>query len=145
MIIEDKLMKYIFFKRRTESEVRGKCKLLKYDEEMIDEIIEYLKENNYLDDENYVSKYIQNVMRLKNCSINEIRIDLLKRGIDDDLINKYIDEEVEEFEANSAKILAEKKIKNMEIEKVKRYLLGKGFSYKNISKAIDNLKDIDDN
>ena len=84
-------------------------------------------------------------MRLKNCSINEIKIDLLKRGINEDLIDTYINEEVEEFELNSAKLLAEKKIKTMELEKVKRYLLNKGFSYSNVSKAIDNLEDIDDN
>lgn len=145
MILEDKFMKYVVFKKRTENEVRRKCKTLKYDEENINEIIEYLKENDYINDEKYVEKYIQNVMRLKNCSINEIKIDLLKRGIDDDLIDKNITEELEEFEEKSAQILAEKKIKTMEIEKVKRYLLNKGFSYTNVSKAIDNLKDLDDN
>lgn len=145
MIIEDKLMKYVVFKKRTVSEVRQKCKMLKYEEETINEIIEYLKENDYLNDENYVERYIQNVMRLKNCSINEIKIDLLRRGIEDELIEKYISEELEEFETNSAQILAEKKVKTMEIEKVKKYLLNKGFSYSNVAKAIDNLKQIDDN
>ena len=102
-------------------------------------------ENGYLNDENYVERYIQNVMRLKNISINEIKIDLLRRGIEEELIEKYITEEVKEFETNSAQILAEKKIKTMEVEKVKRYLLNKGFSYINVTKAIDNLQVIDDN
>ena len=145
MILEDKLVKYVVFKKRTVNEVRQKCKTLKYEEETIEEIIEYLIENGYLNDENYVERYIQNVMKLKNCSINEIKIDLLKRGIHDDLIEKYITEELEEFEEDSAKILAEKKVKTMEIEKVKRYLINKGFSYGNVTKAIDNLQDIDDN
>ena len=145
MILEDKLVKYVVFKKRTVNEVRQKCKTLKYEEETIEEIIEYLIENGYLNDENYVERYIQNVMKLKNCSINEINIDLLKRGIHDDLIEKYITEELEEFEEDSAKILAEKKVKTMEIEKVKRYLINKGFSYGNVTKAIDNLQDIDDN
>ena len=145
MILDDKLMKYVVFKKRTEEEVKRKCKTLKYEEDNINEIIDYLKENEYINDEKYVVKYIQNVMRLKNCSINEIKIDLLKRGINDFLIEKYIDEELEEFEEKSAIILAEKKIKTMEVEKLKRYLLNKGFSYTNVAKAIDNLKDIDDN
>ena len=145
MILEDKLVKYVVFKKRTVNEVRQKCKTLKYEEETIEEIIEYLIENGYLNDENYVERYIQNVMKLKNCSINEIKIDLLKRGIHDDLIEKYITEELEEFEEDSAKILAEKKVKTMEIEKVKRYLINKGFSYGNVTKAIDNLQYIDDN
>ena len=145
MILEDKFMKYVVFKKRTENEVRNKCKTLKYDEENIDEIIEYFKENDYINDEKYVERYIQNVMRLKNSSINEIKIDLLRRGIDDSLIEKNITEELEEYEEKSAIILANKKIKTMELEKLKRYLLNKGFSYSNVSKAIDNLKDLDDN
>ena len=112
MIIEDKLMKYVLFKKRTEIEVRKKCKMLNYEEENIEEIIEYLKENEYIDDELYIDKYIKNIMRLKKCSINEIKIDLMRRGIDENLIEKYITEELEEFEKESAKILAEKKLKN---------------------------------
>ena len=145
MILSDKLMKYVVFKKRTEKEIRDKCKMMKYEDDYIDEAITYLKENEYINDERYIEKYIQNIIKLKRCSINEIKIDLLKRGIADDLIDKYIDEELEAFEEESAKILAEKKIKTMEVEKIKRYLLNKGFSYSNVSKAIDNLPDIEDN
>ena len=140
MIVEDKLMKYVVFKKRTENEVKNKCKMLKYNDEQTDEIIEYLKENGYINDENYVDRYIKNVLRLKECSIKDIKIDLIKRGIDEDLT-----EEVEEFEENSAKNLARKKLKTMELDKVKRYLLNKGFTYSSISKAIDNLGDLEDN
>lgn len=145
MIIEDKLMKYVVFKKRTENEVKQKCKLLNYTEEVIDEIVESLKENGYIDDENYVDKYIKNVMRLRNCSINEIKIDLIRRGVDDNLIEKYITEDVYRFEEQSAQILANKKLRTMEKEKVKKYLLNKGFSYSNVSKAIDNYDDLNDN
>ncbi len=145
MIIEDKLMKYVLFKKRTENEIRQKCKTLNYEENYIEEILEHLKECKYIDDDCYVDKYIKNVMKLKQVSINEIKIDLLRRGISKDLIEKHITEELEEYETNSAISLAEKKIKTMDKEKLKRYLLNKGFSYINISKAIDNLEDLDDN
>lgn len=145
MIVDDKIMKYIVFKKRTEEEVKNKCKMLKYDDNTIDEILEYLKENNYINDDIYVEKYIKNIMRLKYCSIREIKIDLIKRGINEDLADKYINEEVEEFEEKSAIELAIKKSKNTDVEKIKRYLLNKGFSYGNVSKAIDNLSNLDDN
>ena len=70
MILEDKFMKYVVFKKRTENEVRQKCKLLNYEEDVIDEIIDYLKENEYINDKVYVERYIENVKRLKKCSIN---------------------------------------------------------------------------
>lgn len=145
MILDDKIMKYVLFKKRTENEVRKKCKILKYEDENIEEIIRYLKENGYINDEIYIDKYIKNIMKLKNCSINEIKIDLMRRGVDEDLIEKYITPELEEFEEKSAKILASKKLKANEKEKVKKYLLNKGFSYSNVSKAIDNYDDLDDN
>ena len=89
MIVDDKIMKYIVFKKRTEEELKNKCKMLKYDDETIEQIVEYLKENGYINDEVYVEKYRKNVMRLKACSIREIKIDLMKRGINEDLIDKY--------------------------------------------------------
>ena len=145
MILDDKFMKYVVFKKRTESEVRQKCKMLNYEEEQIEEIIEYLKENSYIDDEIYVDKYIKNVMKLKKCSINEIKIDLIRRGVDENLIEKYLTDDVYKYEEESAKLLALKKLKTTEKEKVKRYLLNKGFSYSNVAKAIDNCDVLEDN
>ena len=148
MIIDDKVMKYVIFKKRTEKEVRQKCQKLQYTDEYIDEIIEYLSENNYINDKVYVEKYIQNVMRLKTSSIFEMKIDLLRRGVDEDYIENYINkncEELEEFEKESAIKLAKKKIASAEIEKVKKYLMSKGYKYDSISLAIDNLKEMTDN
>ena len=145
MIVDDKIMKYIVFKKRTEEELKNKCKMLKYDDETIEQIVEYLKENGYINDEVYVEKYIKNVTRLKACSIREIKFDLMKRGINEELIDKYITDDLESFEEMSAKELAIKKSKIGDIEEVKRYLLNKGFSYTNVAKAIDNLADLEDN
>lgn len=146
MIVDNKLMKYVLFKKRTEKEIRQKCKQLDYSEEYTDEIVEYLKEAEYINDKVYVQKYIQNVLKLKTSSIFEIKMDLLRRGIDEDEIEKYIDDELYEFEERSAIALARKKYKAVgEIDKVKRYLMNKGYSRSNVSKAIDNLDDMRDN
>lgn len=147
MIIEDKLVRYVLFKKRTENEVRNKCTQLKYDEEYTDEVIEYLKEAGYLNDKVYVEKYINNVKKLKHASANEIRIDLMRKGVDSDLIDYGLsDDSINEFELESAIYLVNKKIKSGEdIEKVRKYLLNKGYTYSNVSKAIDNFENIDDN
>ncbi len=143
MIVDDKLMKYVIFKKRTEKEVRQKCQKLQYTEEYIEEIIEYLSENDYINNKKYVEKYIQNTMRLKTASIYEIKIDLLRRGVEEEYIEDYIYkniEELEEYEKESAQKLAKKKSTNSEIEKIKKYLMSKGYKYDSISMAIDNLK-----
>lgn len=148
MIIDSKLMKYVIFKKRTENEVRKKCEILNYNEDYTDEVINYLKEANYINDELYVSKYIKNVMNLKKSSITEIKIDLLKRGVKEEIIENEIlknYEELNSFELNSAINLAVKKYKTYEIEKIRKYLFNKGYTFNNISKAIDNLKSMNDN
>ena len=81
MIIDDKLRRYVVFKKRTEMEISQKCKRLEYNEEYIEEIIQYLSENEYIDDVKYVEKYINNILKLKKSSIFEIKMDLLRRGI----------------------------------------------------------------
>jgi regulatory protein len=141
MIIDDKLMRYVVFKKRTEMEIRQKCKRLEYNEEYIKEIIQYLSENEYIDDVKYVEKYINNILKLKKSSIFEMKMDLLRRGIKENYIDDYVEshqEELEKFEKDSAKQIVRKKIQITEIEKIKRYLKGKGYSYSSISEAIDN-------
>ena len=44
-----KVLKYILYKRRTEHEVRQKFSNI-MQEELLDDVIEYLKEANYIDD-----------------------------------------------------------------------------------------------
>lgn len=147
MILDDKLMKYVLFQKRTVQEVRNKCKILKYTEEYTDEVIEYLIENDYLDDELYVMKYILNTIKLKKKSSKEIKYDLLKRGIQEDIVDKYMDTpELNDFELKSAVELARKKMKECDdIIKVKKYLLNKGYQIQFVNKAIDILKEIGNN
>ncbi len=147
MIVDDKVMNYVLYKMRTISEVRIKCQRLKYDEENIDEIIDYLIEAGYLDDKKYAKKYVENVFRLKKASRNEIKIDLMRKGVNSDIIDEAVDtNESYEFEIESCKYVAEKKFKTTpDILKLRKYLVSKGYDYDVISKTIDNLSLLNDN
>ena len=147
MIVDDKIMTYVLHQMRTIGEVRRKCKMLKYEEDFTDEVVDYLIEAGYLDDDKYAKKYVENVLRLKDDSANGIKIDLIRKGVDEDTIDKYIStDEVKEFEEKSAINLAAKKYRSTpDILKVKKFLLNKGFSYDAVAKAIDNLGLVEDN
>ncbi len=147
MIVEEKLMRYVLFQKRSESEVRRKCKQLKYEEEYTDEVIAYLKEAGYIDDSLYVKKYIRNIQQLKHKSKSEIRFDLLNRGLSQDLIDSALEtEEMDEYEKKSAEYLIQKKIRiGEDTEKIKRFLLNKGYRYSIVSEAIDNCCEMNDN
>ena len=68
--LKTKVLKYILFKKRTEQEVRQKFR--EDSGEMLDDVIEELKELNYINDENYIQRAVNEFKNLKNMSIKEI-------------------------------------------------------------------------
>ena len=135
-----RIMKYIVYKRRTEKEVRDKFKN-SMEEEILNEIIEYLKDAKYIDDNDYLRRMVQNIMILKTQSIKEIQYKLLSKGIKKDEIERYIyinEEELEEYELNCAKKIILKKSDKDENE-IRAYLIRKGYKLENIRKAIDEI------
>ena len=53
-----KVLKYILFKKRTEKEVRQKFSS-SLDENLLEDVIENLKENGYIDDQNYIERAVK--------------------------------------------------------------------------------------
>ncbi len=133
-----KVLKYILYKKRTEQEVRNKFEK-SIEQNLLEDIIEYLKETNYINDKEYIEKTINNFIALKNLSIKEIRYKLITKGIKKEDIEDYIyenNEELENYEIKSAENIIYKKQSLMEIEEIKQFLLKKGYKLENINKAI---------
>ena len=85
-----KVFKYITYKKRTEQEVRNKFRG-QIEEQMLDEIIEYLKEAKYLDDEDFIEKQVREYTNLKTMSIKELKYKLYAKGLDRKIVEKYIE------------------------------------------------------
>ncbi len=135
-----KILKYILYKKRTEQEVRKKFSST-MDENMLEDIIEYLKEAKYIDDHEFIEKTINNFMALKNLSIKEIQYKLIAKGLSKNEIEDYLyenKEELEQYEIKSAENILYKKSISMDQEEIKQYLLKKGYKLENINKAIEN-------
>ena len=131
--IKTKVLKYVLYKKRSEAEIRQK--FTQEDEEMLDEIIRFLKENEYINDENYIEKAVNEYQRLKNMSIKEIKYKLLSKGINKEDIENYIynhQEELQEYELNSAKNIFIKKQATMDAESIISYLRKKGYKNETI-------------
>lgn len=124
-----KVFKYIMFKKRTENEIRNKFRT-QIEEVMLDDIIEYLKEAGYINDYNFIEKQVNEYMNLKNLSIQEIKYKLMAKGIERNLIEKYIEEhreELEEYERKSVENIKIKKLTQMDEHEIKQYLYKKGY------------------
>ena len=134
-----KVLKYILYKKRSENEVRTKFSGT-VDENLLEDIIEYLKQAKYIDDKEYIRKTVNNFMALKNLSIKELKYKLMSKGLSKNDIDDYIyenKEELEEYEIKSISNIIYKKSSSMEQEEIKQYLLKKGYKLENINRGIE--------
>lgn len=124
-----RVFKYITYKKRTEQEVRNKFRG-QIEEQMLDEIIDYLKEAKYLDDYDFIERQVREYMNLKTMSITEIKYKLATKGIDRKLIEKYIEQnydELQEYERKCIEKIKSKKAGTMEEQEIQQYLYRKGY------------------
>ena len=122
-----KVMKYIIFKKRTENEVRQKFQR-EIEENLLEDIIQYVKEAGYINDYEYIEKQVNEYKILKTMSIKEIKYKLLSKGLSKDLIEDYIQEnyeELKEYEEGNIEKIKAKKANSMDEEKIKQCLLKK--------------------
>ena len=129
--------KFITFKRRTVKETENKLKNLEVKPEYIEHIINELIELEYLNDEVYVQKFVEKSNKL---SINMIKLKLREKGIDKDIIDNFFATNSFEESDKIIKILQKKNFSlDLSIDeqnKIKVYLLRKGFNRSEIERAI---------
>ena len=136
-----KVLKYVLYKKRSENEIRQKFSK-NIEENLLEDIIAYLKEANYIDDKEYIRKTIHNFMALKNLSIREIEYKLYSKGIKKEDIEDYIyenKEELNQYEIKSASNIVNKKVTSLEPEEIKQYLMKKGYQKENITIALEDI------
>ena len=139
--MKSKVLKYVLYKKRTEQEVRQKFSK-ELEENILNDIIEELKENSYIDEYNYIERAINEFTNLKSLSIKEIKFKLYSKGLNSNLIEEYISkniDELQEYEEKSAYKLIVKKSRDMEQEEIKLYLLKKGYREESIRNAFNLL------
>jgi regulatory protein len=131
---------YLSKKLRTEHEITEKLSK-HYDSDLIHRVIDRLKEMDLLNDTNYVSCYIRDRSKLNPMGRIRIRLELMQKGIPEDLIEK--NEEfigLDEFSLITA--IIKKKGKNFspgqtnDRRKLANFLYRRGFDPYNISSAI---------
>lgn len=146
-----RVLKYVLFKKRTEKEVIEKFS--KYNEtkyvniseqqleQYLQDVIVFLKENKYIDDDDYIRRFVNENIALKNSSIKKLKFKLREKGVDKYKIEDYFeknDQELRQYEIQSAYNILVKR-KDKEPEKNIQYLLRNGYNFDNIKIAIDMM------
>ena len=137
-----KILKYIMYQKRSEKEIINKFSKT-IEENLLEDIINYLKEAGYINDKEYINKKIKEFILLKNLSIKEIQYKLLQKRLKksdiEDCISENI-EKLEEYEQKSAQNLVLKKSNIMEVEEIQQFLLKKGYKLDSVKNAIKEIQ-----
>lgn len=125
---KERAVKYLVLALRTEKEVKDKLKKLNVEEDIIDEVCEYLKGLGYINDVYYTEAYLRQCEAIPKYSKYEIRMKLIQKGVDKDLVSEKIANNLNpNYEAKIVEKLLRGKLKNMEPLKQKAYLYRRGF------------------
>ena len=136
---------------KTQKEIGDKLFLKGYDKETIERTMEFLKEYKFVNDEAYLNMYIKD--KIKGQGKNKIKYDLMKKGIDDNLIENEIlgineDEEKETAYAIALKkynILSKRENDKFKLsQKLYRFLLSKGYNYDIVSYVVKRILETED-
>ncbi len=129
---KEKAVRYLVLALRTEEEVKNKLRKLNVEEGIIVQVTEYLKSIGYIDDEKYVEAYIRQCINIPKYSKYEIRMKLIQKGINKEILSEKLEElDNCDYENKLIDKLLKGKLKNMEPLKQKAYLYRRGFRTSN--------------
>jgi regulatory protein len=123
----------INFRPRTEVEIRQNLQRHKMEEEIIQYVLQRLKENGLVNDAGFAQSWVDNRAELRPRSRRALAFELRQRGVDTAIIEQTIDHVDDSAMAYQAALRQAHKIKNLEWRefrlKMLRYLAQRGFSY----------------
>ena len=131
---------------RSEKEIRDRLKSKKFSASVVNEVIEHLKDLDYLNDQEFARYWIKARLN-KQFGLRRILIELKEKGIDRSIASEQLDNATGQYnELDVAIDLAKKRstrYKNIEPGKKRRrffeYLARKGFDIEIIYKALSKI------
>lgn len=138
----EKAISLLSRQKYTQKAITDKLKAKGYETDVIDIVINKLKEYGYISDTAFATSFV-------NCNNSKskrmLEINLLQKGISREVIKQVIDEnttlesEREKCTVATNKYMKNKEINDVTIKKLKAHLLYKGFSFEDINYCIKNL------
>lgn len=143
---KDKALRLLEFRSHSEKELKIKLKRAGALDDDVEEIIEFCKNYNFINDESFAKRKAADLKNLKKYGKNRIKNELYSLGIDSEIIENAISEL--DFDDDVLLGLVEKKLsKNFEkknIDKCIRYFLYRGYEFGEIKRCIENIKETEE-
>jgi len=131
-------MKLISLRKRSAFEIKERLRKKKFEDDIIEEVLQELENYKYLNDEEFAEAYINDRINFNPRGRFLIKKELNERGIAENIIERKIEELLsEEKEIELAKKMAEKKSRTINNrtdkikvdQKIRSYLQSKGYSF----------------
>lgn len=132
--------------RTAVSEKKLREKLSDYSDEIVDEVIDKLKEYKFINDKDLASRIANDNSSISRFGTNKIRQNLYRKGISKENIEQAIETIDDDEQLENAIYLARKRYDKVKCEdnrkmyqKLTQHLLYKGFSYDIVKRAINEF------
>jgi len=147
----NKALFFLKFRPRTEKEVYDyllkKIKSTHYSTNDVEKVIEKLKEMDLLNDKKFIEEYVSFYSKNNPKSKKVLTLELLRKGVDKDLIDEYfLKNQLDEEEL--AFLLLKKRFprwalidKRKRLKKAFDFLGRRGFSFETVKKVIEKLEE----
>lgn len=142
--IKQKMVNYCVYQDRSHFEVEHKMKEFLLIPEAKEEILLFLIQENYLNEERFAKSYARGKFYIKKWGKNKIRLSLLQKGISDRLIKKSFDEIDDNDYKKTISELIDKTMASykglqeyQKKQKLIKFLISKGFEYDVILSNLD--------
>lgn len=144
---KSRAINYISGKLKTKYEVRLKLKEKDFTEDIIDEVINILEKEEYLNDRLYCEVFIEDKKQLNGYGKNKIKSLLIQKGVSKSVFEDFLDEFEYEEEFDNALKMGIKKLNLLSNEedifkkkqKLINYLAYRGFSFDCINDVLREI------
>ena len=144
---KSRAINYISGKLKTKYEVRLKLKEKDFTEDIIDEVIDILEKEEYLNDRLYCEVFIEDKKQLNGYGKNKIKSLLIQKGVSKSVFEDFLDEFEYEEEFDNALKMGIKKLNLLSNEedvfkkkqKLINYLAYRGFSFDVINDVLREI------
>lgn len=104
-------------------------------------VLDKLQQKGYVDDEKFARWWVESRNQQKGTSLRKLAIELRAKGVNNEVIEVVLSESDRTDEDELAKIIAKKRSKYLDEQKLMAYLMRQGFSYDDVKQALhgDNL------
>lgn len=86
----DKMAKYCAYQERSVKEVTDKLKTFEISEKEREEIIHYLIDNKFVNDERFARAFVRGKINQSGWGLNKIRFHLIQKGVSKDIIDEAL-------------------------------------------------------